>query len=129
MNSVILHFDISKEEVLHIASSVGILNGECNSKDGDRFLLWIYKDYESEYEEDEKEVVESMLGCKPVSSFQLLCRYASGHLALQKVMEIFSASNGVLDDDNDGYWRLKDIELAYGFGVEATIYNISDFIS
>lgn len=129
MNSVILHFVLPKDEIMNIASSAGIINGDCCSESGDSFLLWVYQEYESEYGEDEKEVVESMLGCKPVSSFQLLCRSAYGHFALQKVTEIFSASNGVLDDDNDGYWRLRDLESAYKSSNEATIYNVSEFKS
>ena len=76
---------------MNIASFVGINNGDCTSESGDSFLLWEYEEYESEYDKDEKQVVKSMLGRKkPVSSFQLLCRLAYGHFALQKVTEIFS---------------------------------------
>ena len=129
MNSVILHFNIPKDEVMSIASSVGVTNGDCISENGDSFLFWDYKEYENEYGEGEKKTVETMLGCKPVSSFQLLCRSAYGHFALQKVTEIFFFSNGILDDDNDGYWKLRDLESAYKSGSEATIYNVSEFKS
>jgi hypothetical protein len=129
MNSVILHFDIPKEEVINIASLVGINNGDCASESGDSFLFWDYEEYESEYGEDEKQVIKSILGRKPVSSFQLLCRLAYGHFALQKVTELFSISSGVLDDDNGGYWKLRDLESAYNASNEATIYNVSNFKS
>lgn len=118
------HFLEPKNSVLSKASSIGIINDNCKSNDGELFLFWSYDDYEIEYECEEKIELERILGARPVSSFQLLARNNNANFALKKVIELFNLSFGVMDDDNGKYWTLDEIIYHSKSILNPSIYNL-----
>jgi len=126
MRSVILHFLEPKNIVLTAALSLGIINENCKSNDGELFMFWLYDDYELEYEEEEKAKLERILGDKPVCSFQLLARSDSANFALKKVIELFGLLFGVMDDDNENYWTLDKIVCQSKIISNPSIYNLGE---
>ncbi len=126
MHGVILHFLDSTDSVLNKAESVGIINENCHSNKDEFFFFWLYNDYETEYEKVEKDNLESLLGSKPVSSFQLLSRYPSARFALKKVIELFEITRGVMDDDIENLWTLGTIKERCKLKSKPTIYNLGE---
>lgn len=124
MNSVIVHFKKSSEDIVSLSKLVGIFNENCISETEERFYFWKYTDYESEYSDDEKAIVEKMLGCQPVSSFQLACRSAYGRFALKKLIELTTLEFSVVDEDLGGYWKPENLMVAYRTSGESSIYTI-----
>lgn len=124
MNSVIVHFRALREEVLELCETIGILNENCASKAGDRFYFWEYMDYESEYSNEEKQCVEALLECRPISSFQLACKTAYARFALEKLIQLTESQIALVDDDNGGYWRPEELVIAYKSSPEGSIYTI-----
>jgi hypothetical protein len=127
MNSVIIHFKgPSYEEIESRAKDIKIIDGSCSSEEGENFQFWRYEDYKTEYAPEEKSIVENSIGGKPTASFQLLCRTSCGRFALDKMIKLFSIVDGVMDDDNDGYWQLKQMKSAYLNSSASNIYNLNE---
>ena len=130
MNSVIIHFKgPSYDEIESRAKGIEIIDGSCSIEEGGHFQFWRYEDYDTEYAPEEKSIVENLIGGKPTASFQLLCRTSYGRFALDKMIQLFSIVDGVMDDDNDGYWQLEQMKSAYLHSSTANIYNLNEHTS
>lgn len=124
MHSVILHFLEPREKLIELANSIRIHNGSCESNSGEIFLFWDYDDYDLEYDDVEKKELEKKLGNRPECSFQLLSRNKSANFALKKVIELFKLSFGVMDDDKEKLWTLKELIEKYNINNKVTLYNL-----
>ncbi len=125
MHSVILHFLESEQEILNHASLLGINDEYCRSVMGEEFMFWSYHDYDSEYSCEEKNMLEHILGARPVCGFQVLARAPDAKFALIKVIELLSMSFRVMDDDIEKIWTLEEISEKCKSIPEPDLYNLN----
>ena len=130
MDSVFVYFaNANYERIEAAAAPLGFRNGVV-AREADQFYFRRYTREEqfAELEEHEAKAIESLLGSKPESAFEVACRNgAAASFALEVINELMQQfPSSALDDDFGHFLSSSSVSALHAEGPERGVYAVRE---